>query len=763
MNVREKLYEFISGKVEPRQLWEWHFGEAIKQYQHANADLSIRHFQECLKIFPEEWFALHQLSVVHSQLVGDLDESLRLLRFARRLRESLLPPPEGKPPHRFLLSMWAAQIGHIANMEHLIKREILQGRDPKNIILYLPDSQKTANEALLEKMGAYITVVREQAKLPYSYGVMLSVFEEYFLTESLDGLTKHWWHASAEIFRAWEEAGRAPLLTLSEGELKEGNAALRELGVPADAWFVCLHVRESSFKQEQGFNSVEGVLSADIGTYLPAIRAVIERGGWVIRIGDRKMRPFSPMPGVIDYAHSSLKSARMDVFLLGACRFFIGTSSGPAYVPPLFGVPCVLTNWLPAGQRPFNSRDIYIPRLYRAGSPPRPLSFGEMMAPPVGCAPGYVYADELGLAPIPNTPEEIREVVSEMLDRRDGTLSYSELDKALQSAFDAVAETNLCIGNARAGRSFLRRHRKLLTMEGTRLDANQSSREEKNMSLFVNNILPPGIPELAKKHADRNVDIFLLDKRMIERQNLAIAKAVHAFFRSTETYRELDVETIARYVDEFRDVYLESPITMNSGGANFPSGVNLYLMARCLAPELIVESGVYKGQSSYFLAAACPSATIHAFDPNLRELGHPTPGVIYHEQDWMNADIRCEPVGANLCFFDDHQSQAQRVIQAHQRGFRHVIVDDSWPIETVTGCGWPPLPSVDMIMSNPLAPGEVVKWVEMGKIWTYVHSEEMIELCARARRMIKAAYEVPSLYRECGIAPTSAYKFVELA
>jgi putative glycosyltransferase (TIGR04372 family) len=122
----------------------------------------------------------------------------------------------------------------------------------------------------------------------------------------------------------------------------------------------------------------------------------------------------------------------------------------------------VLTNWFPIGQRPFNGRDIYIFKLYRAGFPPQQLSFAEMMAPPIGYAPRYVHAEELGLVPVSNTPEEIREVVTEMLDRLDGTLSYTEADEALQSAFDAVAETNLAIGNARAGRDFLRRYSRLL-------------------------------------------------------------------------------------------------------------------------------------------------------------------------------------------------------------------------------------------------------------------------------------------------------------
>jgi hypothetical protein len=273
--------------------------------------------------------------------------------------------------------------------------------------------------------------------------------------------------------------------------------------------------------------------------------------------------------------------------------------------------------------------------------------------------------------------------------------------------------------------------------------------------------LPPGAADLSRRLAERNIDLFPLDRRMIELQNRRIARAVQAFFEGTHCYRGISLDAIAAQVDEFRRIYLESPITMNAGGANFPSGINLFLMARCLDPALVVECGAYKGQSSYFLAAACPRATIHSFEPNLAGIAHRSPGVTYHGHDWMNTEIRCEPGSTGLCFFDDHQNQALRILQAHARGFRHVLVDDSWPVE-VPGCGWPPLPSVDMLMNNPLQPGEVVRWMEFGRIWTLEYTEEMRDLCERARRVIKAAHEVPSLYRECGIAPTSAYKFVEL-
>src|SRR5262249_14006592 len=156
----------------------------------------------------------------------------------------------------------------------------------------------------------------------------------------------------------------------------------------------------------------------------------------------------------------------------------------------------------------------------------------------------------------------------------------------------------------------------------------------------------------------RSIELFLLDPAMIQRQDRTIARTLHAFFDSTQALRGASIETLAAYVHEFRDIYLNSPITRNSGGANFPSGINLFLMVRCLAPEVIVESGVWKGQSSMFLAAACPQARIHAFDPSLQEVKHRSPRVNYHEHDWMGLDIGCKPGARGLCFFDDHLNQA---------------------------------------------------------------------------------------------------------
>jgi hypothetical protein len=177
-------------------------------------------------------------------------------------------------------------------------------------------------------------------------------------------------------------------------------------------------------------------------------------------------------------------------------------------------------------------------------------------------------------------------------------------------------------------------------------------------------------------------------------------------------------------------------------------------------PSVLVESGVYLGHSSYLFARACPSARIHAFDPDFSHVTYWDENVHYHAYDWTKTDIAAG--GNGLVYFDCHQSQAARVVQAHGRGFRTLIFDDCWPVEAIGACGLPPLPSIDMVLEDSLTIGQTVRWAQGETVHTYVHTDEMQRLCVEARSLIKGAHDVPSLYRETGVAPTSALKLVQL-
>jgi hypothetical protein len=281
-------------------------------------------------------------------------------------------------------------------------------------------------------------------------------------------------------------------------------------------------------------------------------------------------------------------------------------------------------------------------------------------------------------------------------------------------------------------------------------------------NLFISDEIPKAVAEVSARYKQRRITHFLIGPKITDRQNELIARSIRLFFDSTASLAGSPLEQLTAQISEFREVYLNAPITMNNYGVHFSTGLFLFLIARRRDPTLIVESGVYKGLSTYLLSAACPKAVLQAFDPNLTELVFRSANADYHATDWMQFDIQCEPSGSGLAFFDDHQCQARRVIEAYDRGFRHLLFDDSWPIEAVMGCGWPPVPSVDMVMDDTLEANETVQWMEDGRIWTYVHDLDMQKLCATARGLISTAYDIPSLYRESGLGPTSAMKYVEL-
>jgi len=259
---------------------------------------------------------------------------------------------------RFLREFPTA-IGHIALLDSYVKMGILGRRSPaRPIVLVHP---KLANRCYLDYWRRYlpdmitdpvaIELMSPLAKyLEDRLAVVMNSSSRQFVDPDYTGAAER-----ASIQAQWEADGRAPLLALTDSDHERGWQCLRTLGVPADAWFVGLHVRE-------GRKRSRGARDADIDTYRLAIESIVNRGGWVIHMGNPSMTPFPPMAQVIDYAHSKVRSDWMDVFLWARCRFFIGTPSGPAWVPPTFGIPCVATNWTYLSRRWFG-QDLFIPKL----------------------------------------------------------------------------------------------------------------------------------------------------------------------------------------------------------------------------------------------------------------------------------------------------------------------------------------------------------------------------------------------------------------
>lgn len=136
--------------------------------------------------------------------------------------------------------------------------------------------------------------------------------------------------------------------------------------------------------------------------------------------------------------------------------------------------------------------------------------------------------------------------------------------------------------------------------------------------------------------------------------------------------------------------HLRNKPFVNNNGMSPDTAFYLYYWIRELAPKLIVESGTWRGFSTWTMRQAAPEARIISLDP-IFALGHCldpaklAPAYWPDDRERIGTDFSCcgfefmEKPSPSLVLFDDHQNKIHRLQQAIQKGFQHVIFDDNLP------------------------------------------------------------------------------------
>jgi len=429
---------------------------------------AVEHFENTIALDPE-YLEAYQLCSSMLNSMGKVDDSLRLLQRALDMQRSLAERHQlDKLAIRFISPIVATcTIGAMTFLETYVKAGILGLRTPGKPMLLVEPDQTVPNPHFLNYWRRYITVISDPVAIEYLLPLVRYLEDPLGWGVVCGGKLLLHASAAAMLYKQWEEEKRPPLLTLWRDDYERGWGRLKLMGVPEGAWFVGLHVREAGFKDGGGIQDL--FRNADIETYLLAMKTIVARGGWVIRMGNPTMKRLPAMERVIDYAHSDFRSDWMDVFLCAQCRFFINTSSGLGAVAAAFGVPYVLTNYLPTCTVLFSSQDLFIPKLCWSKDQDRYLTFEELMSHPVSTSCLQHQYDQMNLETIDNLPDEINDLITEMLDRLDGEPRYSAEDERLQRRFRTLTALmgtlygldNFPI-NCKIGRDFLRKHASLL-------------------------------------------------------------------------------------------------------------------------------------------------------------------------------------------------------------------------------------------------------------------------------------------------------------
>ncbi len=387
---------------------------------------------------------LHQHAALAENLIriGRKPDAFELLKVRTQLHTTLAKENGLSETTVYLSPAWTWAYGHMATMHWLIQANLLS-ENPKKFVLF-PYEGKIPNKHLLSHFSPWIEIdSRKETRISLA-GVLLGRdISDYTNADYI------------EISQRWRDAGKPPLLRLTDEDKRSGAELLQQLGVQSGQWFVCLHVRSAG--------ATDGEMTtrnACLETYRDAVGLITRAGGRVIRIGP-KLNPPSDIPWIIDYASSPLRSEWGDVFINVACKFFVGTTSGPGTVVEAFGTPSVNTNWYPLCDGPYSG--MYICKLLWHEEEDRFLSFSEMLNDQNILLLNQSILRNRKLRLVENTPEDICLLLREVLQVQEGTMTYTDQEVADQAAFAQIIKKVLPHFTARLGRDFLNKYRYLIS------------------------------------------------------------------------------------------------------------------------------------------------------------------------------------------------------------------------------------------------------------------------------------------------------------
>jgi putative glycosyltransferase (TIGR04372 family) len=371
---------------------------------------------------------------------------------------ALDPHIDPRKPIRLLPYEWVTQFGHIGLLDSYIKMAELGMYPPANHVLLAP-ADKVSNRDYLAYWDGYFTIVRDPELVDDLFPYQRMIGVNFMAYPSVGGTAEPWTRAAARAHIGWARQGRGPLLKVSHDDMVLGAKTLAALGVPEGAWYVGLHVREGGYYGESS-GGMSSHRNATIEDYLPAVRAVTERGGYVIRLGDSSMQPLPDMEQVVDYAHSPEKSPGADIFFCGTSRFVIGTTSGLTTACLSFGTPMVLVNCISNDWQLWSGETDFIVKPVWDLRNKRYLNFAETYSQPVQ---GYlINADVMrrhGLEAVPNSAEEIEAAVRYKLGLMEGlVVRPSDEQEPMHSYRTAMADNPMMFGAAYPVPAFIQQH-----------------------------------------------------------------------------------------------------------------------------------------------------------------------------------------------------------------------------------------------------------------------------------------------------------------
>ena len=319
---------------------------------------------------------------------------------------------------RFLGNDWTGPLGHVRQLAAVIKLEKLNLlSDEKRVLLY--DPKFVANLPLLKLLGTDLSMIKaNRTEIDRFASKFEAIVDDVPTFRMKTGAIDQWSATDIANFE-WKKSGNPTLLKLDEETEARGYKVLRRWGLTDSDWFVAIHVREGSHRDQARLPN------ADIKSYLPMIKEIVSRGGHVVRMGSPLMTPLPKMNNVIDYAHAVERVDWMDVFLWAKAKFFVGTQSGGSEAAMCFDTPTIRSNFSSYGHCFWSDKSFMVPKRYRISDQISAMNLRDALRSPIPHCESTVHQD-FEFEVIDNSESDLVNAANEMFSRlesQDWTLT----------------------------------------------------------------------------------------------------------------------------------------------------------------------------------------------------------------------------------------------------------------------------------------------------------------------------------------------------
>ena len=129
---------------------------------------------------------------------------------------------------------------------------------------------------------------------------------------------------------------------------------------------------------------------------------------------------------------------------------------------------------------------------------------------------------------------------------------------------------------------------------------------------------------------------------------------------------------------QFLRLYDLRPLRDNKGGMQLNHSYACFCILKLLKPSVIIESGVWKGASTWLLQSVLPNAKLYCLDPVLSNIQYKSPTAEYRSTDFLDCDWTNIDAMSTLCIFDDHQSALHRCLHMKWWGLKYALFEDNY-------------------------------------------------------------------------------------